>query len=296
MQSGSEHICKQCNRTYKTYKSLWNHNKKFHNDNVIIGDHKVDSTRDPKGDHLVITSKSGCKYCGIQFNNRHNRWRHEQKCESNNLNIKSDVEDLKKQNQNLQSEINELKLLLQKSLKIHPKTLQKINNQLNNSGNINSNNNIYNTQIIQLGRENLTEVLTEKQKLKILNRQAMSINDLVELVHTSNKFNQFKNVYITNLQSSFCYRYDEKSNSFIAVNKNELLDDLIDARMYDINTFYEELQHLMDPIKAEQVKRFIDRMECDEDKIKGVKKDEIKLILYNHRDQIKLIQDKTLEL
>jgi uncharacterized UPF0146 family protein len=30
------------------------------------------------------------------------------------------------------------------------------------------------------------------------------------------------------------YCYNEKLNTFIAVNKNELLNDLIDCRMYDI--------------------------------------------------------------
>ena len=59
------------------------------------------------------------------------------------------------------------------------KTLQKINNQLNNHGTIN------NITIIQLGKENLSELLTKQEKLGILNRQAMGINDIVELAHTS---------------------------------------------------------------------------------------------------------------
>ena len=30
-------------------------------------------------------------------------------------------------------------------------------------------------------------------------------------------------------------------NNFIAVNKNELLNDLVDARLYDIEKFFEEI-------------------------------------------------------
>jgi hypothetical protein len=174
--------------------------------------------------------------------------------------------------------------LLQKALKIHPKTLNKINTQLNNN---NTNNGIINNiNIVQLGNEDLNNVLTDNQKLKILNRQAMSLNDLVELVHISDKFKQFKNVYITNLQSSFGYKFDEKNNKFIAVNKNELLNDILESRMYDIESFYEDMQYKMDPVRADQIKLFIDRMTNEEDILKNLKKEEIKLILYNNREKI----------
>jgi hypothetical protein len=114
----------------------------------------------------------------------------------------------------------------------------------------------------------------------------MSLNDLVELVHISDKFKQFKNVYITNLQSSFGYKFDEKNNKFIAVNKNELLNDILESRMYDIESFYEDMQYKMDPVRADQIKLFIDRMTNEEDILKNLKKEEIKLILYNNREKI----------
>jgi hypothetical protein len=31
-----EYKCKNCNKEYKSYQSLWNHNKKFHNHNATI--------------------------------------------------------------------------------------------------------------------------------------------------------------------------------------------------------------------------------------------------------------------
>ena len=40
-----------------------------------------------------------------------------------------DIDEIKKQNEKLENQIVELKELLLKSMKIHPKTLQKINNQ-----------------------------------------------------------------------------------------------------------------------------------------------------------------------
>jgi len=188
------------------------------------------------------------------------------------------------ENIEIKKEMEKLKDMLQKALKIHPKTLNKINTQLNN----NTTNNIY----VQLGRENLCEVLTNKQKMGILNRQVMGLNDLVELIHVSGKFKKFMNVYITNLQNTIAYRYDEKLKNFIAVNKTELLNDLIDSRMYDIEKFYDEVEDILDANKAKNVKRFIERMKNNEDCLKGLKKDEIKLILYNNREKIMPTQEE----
>ena len=30
------YYCNVCDKKYKTYKTLWEHNKKFHNNNIII--------------------------------------------------------------------------------------------------------------------------------------------------------------------------------------------------------------------------------------------------------------------
>ena len=297
--------CKYCEKLYASYQSRCNHIRKYHPTPDVIN---CMLTRDHKSDHCDHNNDNNihffkntkeedtnllykCSNCDKSYSNRHNKWRHEKTCKNNN----NEISILKKQNEEIIKQNQELKDLLQKTLKIHPKKLQKINNQLNNINNGTINNN-FNTQIIQLGKENLSSILNNKEKMKILNRQAMSLNDLIELVHTSDKYNQFKNVYITNLQSSFGYKFDENTNTFIAVNKNELLNDIIESRMYDIEEFYEELQHIMNPDRASQINKFIERMRNDKDDIIGVKKEEIKLILYNNRSKIKQSSDNQLEL
>ena len=279
------HICVQCDKKYASYNSLWYHNYKYHNKN--IKENSINVTGDVTTD---VTIK--CKKCSEKFNSRQSRWRHEKVCNKNKKiiiddkdfkikKIEEEFSEYKKQMEaQREKDKEDFKNLLQKSLKIHPKTLNKINNQLNNNGTIN------NITIIQLGQENLSEILNTRQKKNILNRQAMSLNDLVDLVHVSGKYKEFQNVYITNLQSTFAYKFDEKANKFIAVNKNELLNDLVDSRMYDIEKFYEEICPDLEPHRAEQIKRFIDRMGDEEDELKGIKKEEIKLILYNNKDKI----------
>jgi len=176
-----------------------------------------------------------CNNCNKYFKFRQSKWLHEKTCtkintELNKNELHKELEkkmekQLEETEKKYKKEIENLKEMLQKALKIHPKTLNKINNRLNNTYN--------NITIVQLGRENLSEVLTNKQKKFILDRQAMSLNHLVDMIHTSDKFKKFHNVYITNLQSTFAYKFDEKENKFIAVNKNELITDIVDSRMYN---------------------------------------------------------------
>jgi hypothetical protein len=284
-----EFNCKICNKNYASYKSIWNHNKKFHNNNVskIVSNVPENVKNVPKSVSNVSNTSLKCNICDKTFNSRTTKWRHDKTCKENENEIiqKSKDEEILE----MKAEMEKLKDMLQKALKIHPKTLQKINNQLNNTNNGTINNN---TVIIQLGKEDLTKMLTTNEKMSILNRQAMGINDLVKLVHTSGKYKKCMNVYITNLQNTIGYMYDEKQNNFIAVNKNELLNDLVDSRMYDIEKFYDKLQLKLEPEKATRIKKFIDKMKNEEDCLKDLKKEEIKLILYNNRESISTILPK----
>jgi len=288
-----EYNCKYCNKSYSSFQSRCNHIRRYHKDENSPKITQISPDK-PKDITQNITQISpelfSCRKCDKKYKYFQGRWRHEQKCketlnknkDDELLEIKKELENksqkelkIEKENMEIKKEMENLKLMLQKALKIHPKTLNKINNQLNNNGTIN------NITIIQLGHENLSDVLSEKTKKFILDRQAMSINHLVDLIHVSGKYQKFKNVYITNLQSTFAYKFDEKLNKFIAVNKNELLTDIVDSRMYDIQKFYDDIYPELEPRKAEQIKKFIDRMGNAEDELKDIKKEEIKLILYS---------------
>ena len=281
-----EYKCLECKKPYASYKSLWNHNAKYHKENnTKITPLTPDHPPKPHQKH----QENLCTLCDIVFSRKDALTRHINKNRCKNIEIKNDKidkiekenEEMKRENLEIKKEMEKLKEMLQKSLKIHPKTLNKINSQLNNNGVIN------NINIVQLGRENLSDILSDKEKRGILNRQVMGLNDLVELVHISGKYKKFMNVYITNLQNTIAYRFDEKMNNFIAVNKNELLNDLVDARLYDIEKFFEEIGPTLDSKKSDQIKKFIERMNNEEDEMKGIKKEEIKLVLYNNLAKIK---------
>jgi hypothetical protein len=281
-----EYKCKYCDKVYSSYQSRCNHTRKFHKENPTETT-PITPIR-PPNNHQNVEQKK-CTLCNIIFSRKDALTRHlnKKRCKSENLDIdeiKKENIEIKKEMLEYKKEMEKLKEMLQKSLKIHPKTLTKINKQLNNNT---QNNNTINNIYVQLGRENLSDILSSKEKRGILNRQVMGINDLVELVHISGKYKKFMNVYITNLQNTIAYKFDEKMNNFIAVNKSELLNDLVDARMYDIEKFFEEIGPTLDSKKSEQIKKFIERMNNEEDELKGIKKDEIKLVLYNNLEKIK---------
>jgi hypothetical protein len=291
-----EYICKICKKDYSSYKSLWYHNYKYHKHPVNNPNTVVNNL------NTTVNPIFKCNFCNKEFNTRQSKSRHElHYCKNNKLKEKDDeIQALKKELGEYKKDIikdiiveyKEIKKQneeLMKLLKVHPKTLTKMNNNgcLINNGTMN-------VQIVQLGHENLHEVLNDNQKLSILNKQAMSLNQLIELIHTNPEFTQFRNVCITNLQSSVGFKYCDKAKKFLAVNKNELLNDLIENRIYDIQNFYKEIESKMTPDKANKMKKFIDRM-LNEPELKNLKKEEIKLILYNNRDKINTELDNNLK-
>ena len=70
-----EYSCTDCNKKYKSYQSLWNHNNKFHD--------KVEKKLEYK-----------CKFCDKIFDNRHKKCYHQKNCKNIiDNNISSTIKD-----------------------------------------------------------------------------------------------------------------------------------------------------------------------------------------------------------
>ena len=72
-----EYRCNICNKLYSSYKSLWNHNKKFHKN--IITQNNLSITPIITHDNLSI-NKLKCKYCSKIFAYNQGCWRHQKIC------------------------------------------------------------------------------------------------------------------------------------------------------------------------------------------------------------------------
>ncbi len=299
-------ICKICDKQYASVKSMQNHTNKFHKVKVENVNQPVNQTVNQK----LTNEKYNCDKCNKTFNTRQAKWKHCKKCEVINKSSQElEIELLKKlvetQRETFEKELakvrNEMKNYINKNCKTHPKTLTKINKQL--TGNYNNiantvndnktiNNNTYN--IIALGHEDLMEVFSKNEKLKVLKNRNTCLDFLVKYTHFNEKFPQFKNILITNTQNSLAYKYDNNENQFIAINKDELLDELINERMSDITFFYEQLENDLDEKTKQLIENFIDNM--DDDKFKDTKKKDIKLIIYNNRNKVSKEVTQNLEI
>ena len=300
--------CNTCNKDYKSYQSLWNHNKKIHT--IINNDVKVLSNKNELPSNNVnklSNDKLTCVNCNKKFNNRQAKWVHFKKCNTLKKDmVKQEIDELKKQNEELKKEKDEVVLnmekifkeqmenmkkhfteLINKNCKIHPKTLTKINKQLNTTNNILNDNKVINNNniIIQFGREKLYEVFSKKEQIDVLNHGYLCLENLIEKAHFNSKYPQFKNILITNLQNNLAYKYNAGTNNFDVVTKKELLEDIISERMYDIEDFFNNHKDDISSKMQTVIEAFIKKM--DNESYEENKKQNIKIILYNNREKVK---------
>ena len=188
-------------------------------------------------------------------------------------------EEFKKDMAELKKMVSEL---LNKNCKMHYKTLQKINNSAGrdlNNGVINNNT----INIMALGHENIDDVLTKTDKLTILNKKENALPYMIELVHFNDKFPQFKNIAITNMRTTFAHVYDPDNKVFKMVDKDELVEELIDYRVCDIEDYYLQYKNELDKPVRDKIEELIEHRGENE-----ATKGKIKLLLFNNRHKIEV--------
>ena len=295
------HSCQICNKKYKTYKSLWNHNKKFHDTCCQVND-KICQNVSNKCQKKIL-----CENCKKEFNTRQAKSYHKKICikNINELEIKKLDLALKKE----EARILQLKIKLQKSEKIDNVTLKKLNKLLiernNRIKNINSHNTINNTQniinnfqLIGFGKEEVVETLSNKDKKLIMEARYNSLDKLIEIIHCG-KYSQFKNIIITNMKDNYMYKYDDKVGHFVLSTKTDVLNSLIDYRIEDLETIYHELldKNKLDENTKDIIEKFINKINYidtkytdyegkEHDNYKQYKINEIKILLFNNQDKI----------
>ena len=92
----SDYICKVCNKQYKTYKSLWNHNKKYHSiyTPISISLYKPNISQDKSNinqDKPYPNYK--CTFCNKVYKHFQSRWKHQQICKNIKYNDTNSIEN-----------------------------------------------------------------------------------------------------------------------------------------------------------------------------------------------------------
>ena len=286
--------CKICNKFYSSQSSFCNHNKKFHPGITSSKWAEKDNFGQslPKKDTKMTnslpenTSVNTCEYCDKILSSMRSLRRHHLTCKKK--------QNIILENEQLRTEINNMKIetdrrfdeftkiindLINKNCKMHYKTLQKINN----SGTMN-NGTINNTiNIMALGQENIDEVLSKTDKIAILNKKENALPYMIEMVHFNDKYPQFKNIAITNNRTKQAYVYDTVGKVFKMVDKEELIEELIDYRVCDIEDYYMQYKDELEIPVKHKIDELIEHRGEDD-----ITKDKIKLLLFNNRHKIKV--------
>jgi len=316
----NKYSCKLCKKYHSSQSSLCNHNKKFHNNENFKN---VKNVKENVKENVKNVKSLTCELCNKIFNNRPAKSIHKKKCNNvqNNINELKEINkqkelDLKIKQEEIrlkqeEKEILKLKIKLEQSNKVDNITLKKLNKKLiernnkikniysnNTINNIQNNQIINNFQLIGFGKEEVIETLTKQDKNLIMNAKYGCLEKMIEIVHCG-KYNQFKNIIVTNMKDNYMYKYDDSKGYFVLSTKNDVLNSLIDYRIYDLEVIYNDLltNNKLDENTKDIVEKFINKInysdskftDCDgkeHDNYKQYKINEIKILLFNNTDKI----------
>ena len=167
-------------------------------------------------------------------------------------------------------------------------------NNTNNTNNTNTNTNTINTvinntnntiKLVELGNENIVELLSDREKKQILGKMHKSLIHLIEKVHFSGEYPQFANVVITNLKNKLAYKYSEVDQKFVIDIAEKVINQVIDNHFDDICTIYEEQKEALDKKTNIRTGEFIEQHTNNPDKYKQTAND-VKLMMYNKREKV----------
>jgi len=174
-----------------------------------------------------------------------------------------------------------------------------------NNSNINSNNGNTthiqnnNVQLFGFGKEELLNHLTNKEQKNIINSGNLCLEKLIEITNCG-QHNEFKNIVITNVKDNFIYKYDDKLGYFVIANKNDILNELVSRRMFDLDAIYTKLSDAdkIDHKTKDKIEKFFEKIQNEHNKFvdenenitypnyKDYKINRIKILLYNNQDKI----------
>jgi len=238
--------CRYCNKEYHNIKSRWSHEKKC----KIIFDEKEQEKQINEIKIAEINKEiklAEIKLAEINSNEKIELAKINKEIELKKLEIKKENTIIKrKANSNPTiKNINKLlqnKIIASSEAYIDPSGLNMVNSNLtSNSNNTNNIQNIVHNhfKIEGFGKENILDVITDKEKKLILNQGCESIEKLIEIVYVG-KYDQFKNILITNKRDNDIYMYDDKSGLYINNDKNLVLNKLVANRLGDVEEIYNE--------------------------------------------------------
>ena len=233
--------CNICNKKYSSYKSLWNHNKKFH---IIATQIAQNNTQIAQitpiiTQNAVIVNSFNCKYCKKHFSRNYNATRHESRCK------RHQKEDTVTEITELKKEITELKNLI---------TTKNSNKIINNNTNNNINNGTINNNtfiINKIGEESISK-LKFKDIKNIFREQKNCLYHAIKYVNFNEKIPENHSFYNSSLEGKYINVFNNDNNEIEKKNKKDFFDSILLSSINITNLLYDKFKD--DLSKKKQLK------------------------------------------
>ena len=222
--------CKICNKDYKSYQSLWNHNHKFHSS----ANNQCNDYDNQNDNHKSYD----CSKCNKSFKHFQNRWRHEQTCNK-----------IKSNDNNQEIIIKKLDQLTDKITKLEKKTTKKF---INNGTIVNGTNTTNKLIINKFGTENILE-LNDKEITDIFNKEIEGVIKLIEFVNFNERLPSNHNFCTTALDSPYLSTYNTETNTIDKDRKKYFFDELFSKAIERQEILYNKNKNIFSSDKRTQI-------------------------------------------
>ncbi len=290
--------CNLCQKYYLSKQSLANHRSLKHrvirspenNHFPPSGHHNVPSDNTPEN---TTENTYKCKYCPNVYKYKQGKSRHMKTCEK-----KYKIEDI----QNKVIELENKLAQINNGQSINNKTINTVNNGTIINGPVNGP--VNNNYIIKFGTEDLSTILSKEDMIKICNKKFTAIEESIKMTHFNKDKPELNNVIIKNLRDDYAYIHD--GENYIVQEKNDIIADLIELHLDNIEIIISEenennIRNKLDKKVIERLESLRDRLD-DETEIKinekryenykSYKINQIKLLIYNCINKLKIIMNK----
>ena len=253
--------CTICNKNYKSHQSLWNHNNKFHDNNIIS--------------NKIIIGDYKCENCDKKFTRKNNMVNHMKKFCKN------------KQKINKTNELeNKLLELEKKIMLLENKTTN--NNNINHGTINNTTNNII--YINKIGTENLLE-LNDKETTEIFNKEISGVVSLIKFINFNERLPSNHSFCTKSLEGKYLLTYNPEESKVESTRKKYFYQELLSTAVDKMELLYKACKNKFvkeKQVKIEEtIKRLKDIKERDfSDKILREIKNQLIQLSYNCRNTV----------
>jgi len=209
-----------------------------------------------------------CDYCDKDFKTRHIMLRHaRQYCK-----VKKDIE----------KEEQLYKDLIETQSQQISKLIEKVGNKTTinaNIQNIQNNTNNNNIELNYYGKEDLS-MLTDKVKNKMIKGPFTMIPRAMKMIYFSKKYPENRTLKLINRKENILQIH--KKNGWEYVNKDEIINEIIDNTNYEIDIHYDNTPEQFSNFVNKTYKRFRELYDSQDTKLWMKIKKDVDLILWNN--------------